>query len=123
MKDKLQQVTPVILTLNEEDNIGRSLRSLSWARRVVIVDSGSSDRTERIARSFENVDWHVRAFDTHACQWEFAIHKTGIASKYVLALDADMRTTEEFVQELDHDFLPNGSNAGVVGFEHWVLGR
>ena len=123
MQSAQQQVTPVILTFNEEDNIGRTLRSLSWASRVVIVDSGSSDRTEELARSFSNVDWHVRAFDTHASQWEFAIQKTGIVSKYVLALDADMRTSSEFVREMEQRFLPSEVNAGILGFQHWLLGR
>ena len=123
MQYYLQQITPVILTLNEEDNIGRTLRSLSWAQRVVIVDSGSSDQTERIAASYSNVDWHERAFDSHASQWEFAIRQTGITSKYVLALDADMQTSDEFVREMEQHFLPSELNAGSVPFKHWVLGR
>jgi glycosyltransferase involved in cell wall biosynthesis len=123
MQNDPKQATPVILTLNEEDNIGRTLQSLSWARRVVVVDSGSSDRTERIARSVKNVDWYTRAFDTHARQWAFAIRETGIASKYVLALDADMRTTDAFVQEMQRHFFPSEANAGSLRFQHWVLGR
>ncbi|HKF47792.1 MAG TPA: glycosyltransferase [Terracidiphilus sp.] len=118
----LHEITPVILTFNEEENIARTLRSLSWAPRVVIVDSGSSDATKPIAQSFKNVDWHVRAFDRHALQWEFAIKKTGISSRYVLALDADMQTSSEFVREAQETFLPGGADGGVLSFQHWVLG-
>ena len=67
-------ITPVILTFNEEPNIEATLSSLSWARKIVVVDSGSSDRTAEIARSFGNVWWFVRTFDSHAAQWSFGVH-------------------------------------------------
>jgi len=41
----LNQITPVLLTFNEEANIARTLSHLTWAKEVVIVDSGSTDRT------------------------------------------------------------------------------
>lgn len=41
----LDQITPLILTYNEEPNIGRVLERLTWAREVVVLDSGSTDRT------------------------------------------------------------------------------
>jgi len=123
MQNDLDQVTPVILTLNEEDNIGRTLLSLSWARRVVVVDSGSSDQTKRVANAFKNVEWHMRDFDSHALQWKFAIHQTGISSKYILALDADMQTTDQFVREVKARFLPSKLAAGSLRFQHWVLGQ
>ena len=50
----LADITPVILTYNESANIGRSLERLTWAREVVIVDSGSTDDTLAIAGRFPN---------------------------------------------------------------------
>ena len=41
----LDQVTPLLLTYNEEPNIARTLAPLHWARRIVVIDSGSTDRT------------------------------------------------------------------------------
>ena len=69
-------ITPVILTYNEEPNIGPTLASLEWASRVVVVDSGSTDRTAEIARSFPNAAWYVRSFDSHRAQWSYAIDAT-----------------------------------------------
>src|SRR5712692_9909832 len=74
----LKQITPVVLTLNEEANLRRNLDSLHWADRVAIVDSGSTDQTEAIARSYPNVTWHTQRFDSFRAQWEYAIHQTEI---------------------------------------------
>ena len=41
-----------IVTFNEEQNIARTLASVSWADEIIIVDSRSTDRTAEIARSF-----------------------------------------------------------------------
>jgi glycosyltransferase involved in cell wall biosynthesis len=43
-------VSAVILTLNEENHLPTCLESLSWADQIVVVDSGSEDRTVAIAR-------------------------------------------------------------------------
>ena len=42
-------VSVVVLTLNEEPNIRRCLASVAWADQVVVVDSGSTDRTVSLA--------------------------------------------------------------------------
>jgi glycosyltransferase involved in cell wall biosynthesis len=115
-------ITPVILTYNEEPNIGPTLSSLAWARRVVVVDSGSTDGTAEVARSFSNVTWFARKFDSHAAQWWHAVHDTSIDTRYVLALDADMRPAPGFAEELAR-FTEQTGRAGVVPFEYRVHGR
>jgi glycosyltransferase involved in cell wall biosynthesis len=40
-----------IVALNEEANLGRILESVRWADEIVLVDSGSNDRTCEIARA------------------------------------------------------------------------
>jgi glycosyltransferase involved in cell wall biosynthesis len=114
--------TPVILTYNEEPNIEATLASLTWAPRVVIVDSGSSDRTAEIARSFGNVAWFARKFDSHAVQWSYAVHGTSIDTRYVLALDADMRPAPGFQEELAR-FAEQSGQAALVPFEYRIHGR
>jgi len=117
-------VTPVILTFNEASNIDTTLASLEWASRVVILDSGSTDKTEQIARSFNNVSWYVRGFDNHRAQWSYAIHETSIMSQYVLALDADMRPGVGFQDELNAFLNGGGEFAGArIPFEYRMLGR
>ncbi|HEX8926130.1 MAG TPA: glycosyltransferase, partial [Terriglobales bacterium] len=41
-----------IVALNEEANLGRVLESVRWADEIVVVDSGSTDRTCDIAREY-----------------------------------------------------------------------
>jgi glycosyltransferase involved in cell wall biosynthesis len=116
-------VTPLILTYNEAPNIARTLESLRWAERVVIVDSGSTDDTERIARSFSNVSWYVRAFDCHRTQWQYGISETEIRTDYILALDADMLVPEAFVQEMEEKFLSDNFSGGVTPFKYLIMGQ
>ncbi len=47
----MQAISAVIITKNESENIERVLRSLSWCNEIVVVDSGSSDKTVDIAKS------------------------------------------------------------------------
>src|SRR3974377_2025127 len=42
----------VIITLNEEANLARTLASVAWVDEIVVVDSGSTDRTREVAESF-----------------------------------------------------------------------
>src|SRR5689334_20185942 len=82
-----EQVTPLILTFNEEANIDRVLDKLRWAHRIVIVDSFSIDATLEIARRFPQVEIFQRAFDNHVDQWNFGLSQ--VTSEWVLTLDSD----------------------------------
>jgi hypothetical protein len=116
-------ITPLVLTCNEAPNITRTLESLRWAERVVVLDSGSTDQTEQLCRQFPNVVWHVRPFDSHGQQWEYGIRQTGIVTKYVLALDADMAVSAAFVTELEQKFLPRNFAGGITPFEYRIEGN
>jgi glycosyltransferase involved in cell wall biosynthesis len=94
----LDRITPLILTRDEEANIGRTLAQLEWAREVVVVDSLSTDATVAIARQFPNVRLIERPFDSHAAQWAFGVAQ--IMTDWVLTLDADYFAPEPFVREL-----------------------
>lgn len=97
----LNQITPLILTYNEAPNIARTLRQLSWATDIVVVDSLSEDETVEIASSFPQVRVFQRRFDAHRHQWTFGLTDTGIKTPWVLALDADYLLTDEFVSEIE----------------------
>lgn len=116
-------ITPLILTFNEDPNIGRVLEQLVWAREIVVVDSFSDDQTVAIANSFPNVRVVQRQFDNHGAQWGFGLRETGISSEWVLALDADYVLSAEFIEELK-ELLPRTQTSGYqAGFTYCVNGR
>ena len=119
----LDHITPLILTWNEEANIARTLEKLRWAREVVVVDSGSTDGTRTICDSFPNVRVVVRPFDSHAVQWNFGLRETGIASEWVLALDADYVLTDDLVTELRTLALEDGNTGYRMHFRYCIDGR
>lgn len=114
--------TPVLLTLDEEANIARTLRSLRWASRVVVVDSGSTDSTAAIAARFSNVAWFVRSFDSHSGQWDFAINATAVDTPYVLALDADMSVSDPLAAEIGEVVSRGGIGGALIPFEYRIEG-
>jgi glycosyltransferase involved in cell wall biosynthesis len=106
----LDQITPLIITHDEAPNIARTLDQLTWARRIVVIDSGSTDDTVRIARSYPQVEviWHP--FTDFASQCNFGL--TQVTSPWVLSLDADYELSDALVREL-RTLAPA---AGVAGF-------
>ncbi len=116
-------ITPLVLTYNEAPNIGRTLDTLRWAERVVVLDSGSTDTTEEIARSFSNVDWRARPFDSFKAQTDYGVQQTGIETDYVLALDADMCLSPAVVEEIITHFLPGKFDGGLFTFKYCIVGQ
>ena len=119
----LEQITPVILTYNEEPNIGRVLERLSWAKRIVVVDSFSDDSTLDILSAFKNVQVFRRIFDSHARQWNYAIQETAITTEWILALDSDYVLPPEVVEEIGA-LAPAAGVAGYcASFRYCVFGK
>lgn len=118
---RLEDVTPVILTRDEEANIERTLRQLAWAPDVLIVDSYSNDKTLEIASRFPNVRWIKREIDTLAGQSNFGIAEA--RTPWVMLLDADYFVPDDFVRELAALEPPPGTHAYIASFVYAVHGR
>src|SRR5688572_4223127 len=119
----IEQITPLILTFNEAPNIERTLAPLSWARDIVVVDSGSTDKTRELLARHSKVRVVERVFTTHAEQWNFGLEHTGIRSDWVLALDADFVLSDELVKELS-TLDPDAGTAGYrASFTYCIEGK
>jgi len=119
---QLDHITPVILTYNEELNIGRVLAKLSWAKDVVVVDSHSTDRTRDTVGEFRNARAFSHAFENHTAQWTYAVNETGIATDWILVLDSDYILSEEFIREMAR-LAPLDSIAGYeAAFRYRIHG-
>ena len=119
----LEDITPVLLTYNEEQNIHRTLSRLWWAKDIVVVDSGSTDGTLAVLASFPNVRMFKRSFDSHGNQWRYAVEETQIATDWILRLDADYQVSDALVAELAA-LDPNAPvSAYRVSFDYAIFSR
>jgi glycosyltransferase involved in cell wall biosynthesis len=85
--DSMNRLSACLITLNEEHNLPRALASLAGiADEIVVVDSGSTDRTEAIARE-HGAAFFARAWTNYAAQKNFAA--SCASNDWVLSMDAD----------------------------------
>lgn len=117
----LADITPLIITFNEEDNLERTLAHLDWASQILVVDSGSTDRTLEILSRHRQVKVVHRAFDTFAGQCNFGLSL--IETPWVLSLDADYVLTTELLQELASMTVSDEVHGYSAGFDYWIMGR
>lgn len=101
----------MILTCNEEANIARTLDAVRWAREILIVDSGSTDKTLEIVARYSTVRVITRSFDTFADQCNFGL--THLKTEWVLSLDADYKVSDELASEIARIEAP----PSVAGYE------
>src|SRR5262245_4741060 len=88
--------TPIsgcVIAYQEEDRIGDCVRSLSFCSEVVVVDSGSSDRTREVAAALGARVLVNAPFPGHREQKQRAV--AAAVHDWVLCLDADERVTPE----------------------------
>ena len=121
MRSDSPTIQALILTKDEEPNIGRVLGHLDWLESVVVLDSFSTDATEEIVRSFPNTSFHQREFDTHANQWNQGLSL--LNSEWVLSLDADYVLTPDFVQEIIDKISVGDRSAYLASFKFLVFGE
>jgi glycosyltransferase involved in cell wall biosynthesis len=110
------QLSVVIITFNEEANLGRTLQSVQalvadGKGEIIIVDSGSNDRTVEIAKTF-GARVFVEQWKGFAAQKNSAIDKA--TGDWILSLDAD----EEFdppLQKALHELLESLARLSGLG--------
>ena len=91
----------LIITKNEEANIGFCLEALQgWTRRVFVVDSGSTDQTKEIAKSFGAEVVH-HDWPGFARQKNWALENLEFESDWTLIVDADEVITPELRKALE----------------------
>ena len=89
----------VVLTLNEEPNIRRCLASVAWADQVVVVDSGSADRTVPLAQAAgaEVVEQPWLGF---SAQRECSLRLPLLRHDWVYFVDADEWVSPQLAAEI-----------------------
>lgn len=108
-------LTAIILTKNEEINIRRCIESLgSLPKRIVVVDSGSTDKTVQIAEDL-GAEIYYHPFLHYADQFNWAIDNVGVTTRWVYRIDADEVVTPELLQEI-YEMCERHASDDVNGF-------
>ncbi len=93
------KISATIITFNEERNIARAIESLRCCDEIIVVDSGSNDRTIELATNLgaRVVD---NPFSGYASQKNFASEQA--ANDWILSIDADESVSEALEGEIWH---------------------
>lgn len=118
--EMLNCITPVILTFNEAPNIERTLNHLTWAKKIVVIDSHSTDETLDILKYYPQVQVFQRQFDTHANQWNYGLQQ--VQTEWILSLDADYNLTDALVQEIS-TLSQSAADSYSARFQYCVFGQ
>ncbi|MPS73924.1 MAG: glycosyltransferase family 2 protein [Chryseobacterium sp.] len=92
------KVSGLVITFNEEKNIGEVLKCFDFCDEIIIVDSFSTDNTLEIARTFPNVKIIQNKFEDFTKQRNFALDAA--KNDWVLFLDGDERITPKLREEI-----------------------
>ena len=118
---KKNRLSVTIITLNEQENLVKCLESVkNIADEVIIVDSGSTDKTVEIAKKF-GAKVYFRKFDDYASQKNFALSK--VMGDWILALDADEIVTNELKEEIQKLIKTSELDAYSIPRKNYILGK
>ncbi len=112
----------LILTKNEEANIGACLDSVSWCDDVVVLDSLSTDRTRSLAEA-AGARVLEREFDDFGAQRNHALDHAGFKHGWVFHLDADERFNDVLRAECEEVICADLHSAYFVANRLMFLGK
>ena len=117
---KKNKISVVIIALNEEKKIGECLRSVKWSDEIVLVDSGSNDKTIDIAKGYGGKV--VVGKGGNYSQWRNEGLKKA-KGEWILYIDADERVTPELKNEIISVVDTSKYNAYAIPRRNIVLGK
>lgn len=119
-------ITAIILTKNEEINIEDCIKSISrTVKRIVVIDSFSSDNTVGIAEML-GAEVYQHPFENHARQYMYGIEAADPHTMWTLRIDADERLTPQSAKELEmlcNENMDTDVTGIVLRFKKNFLGK
>jgi glycosyltransferase involved in cell wall biosynthesis len=114
-------ISVAIVAMDEESNIGRTLASVRWADELVLVDSGSKDRTCEIARE-HGAQVVFEPWRGYVAQKQYAIELC--TKDWVLLLDADEEVSPGLAEEIRAAIAnPDAASGYKLRRKNLFLGR
>lgn len=120
-------VSIIVLTYNEELNIRKYLGGLvAWADEVFVLDSQSTDATQKVAREFGATVVEHGPFPGYVEQRNWALKNLPFKNEWVFFVDADEYPTEELKKEIEACLAGNPKENGFyinrrfVFFKKWI---
>lgn len=105
-----QKISVFIITLNEEKIIAKCLEKLFWADEIIVVDSGSIDKTVEICNQFGSKVIYNK-FENFSLQKQLALDLT--TNDWVLSIDADEVLSDALIQEIEN----NSFSDDIIGYK------
>ena len=93
----MEKLSVTIITLNEEKRIRDALESVKWADEIIVVDSGSTDKTVDICKEYTDKVF-FNPWPGHVAQKNVAVDKA--SHLWILSIDADERITPKLAGEI-----------------------
>ena len=94
----MQKISACIITFNDEHTVEWSISSVRWADEIVVVDTGSTDRTIQIAQSLGARIVNTEPFAGFGVMRNRAIEHC--SNEWVLSLDSDEHCTQAVRDEI-----------------------
>lgn len=115
------KVSATVIAMNEEDHMADCLKSARLvADEIIVLDSGSTDRTVEIARQYADVV-EVTDWPGFGIQKQRALEKA--TGDWVLSLDADERITPELAREINHHLAEPDADAYKLPWAVTIYGK
>jgi glycosyltransferase involved in cell wall biosynthesis len=110
--DNPNKVSAVIITYNEEGIIAKTLSRLWWCDEIIVIDSGSTDRTVEICEGY-GCPVYYRSFNGFGEQKRYGVSKA--RHDWILCIDADEILDDGLIEEIQTEL--NSSNSLPSAFE------
>ena len=125
MNNFLNILTIVIPVKNEEKNLPECLENIKAFESVVIVDSGSTDRTLEIAKEFGREVVQFRWNGQFPKKRNWMLRNYRFKTPWVMFLDADERITEGWLKEAEDKLraAPGDVDAFICYYDNWFMDR
>jgi len=104
-------ITATIITLNEESSLPRAIKSVSWADEILVVDSGSTDKTVEVAKEL-GARVIFNAWPGYGQQKNFAQERA--KNEWVLNIDADEEVPENLSEEIFRVIQQNSNGQSAL---------